>query len=46
LGRGLVKTGVGRENGATALPLVADNTTHGDCLEYSVSICVDRRIST
>lgn len=26
------------ENGATALPLVADHTTHGDCLEINVSI--------
>lgn len=33
LGRGLVQAGVGRENGATALPLVADDTTHGDCLD-------------
>jgi hypothetical protein len=30
LGGGLVKAGVGREDGPASLTLVPDNTTHGD----------------
>jgi hypothetical protein len=32
------------ENGATALPLVADDTTHGDCLLIPVLVLKDRSV--